>query len=129
MTDESQITMCLEDEPGIVYPCPDEDIPEIDGLGMEPVCSAPADPGRSGERMRIRRRTLRSGVFGNGRTGDRAPGVQPRARPAAQRCIPHRYTVRSSTFLKMTFSTVIPMRITVNRPANTWAVSRFWLFS
>ena len=49
--------------------------------------------------------------------------------PANQRCIPHRYTVRSSTFLKMTFSTVIPMRITVNKPAKTCAVSRFWLFS
>ena len=50
-----------------------------------------------------------------------------RERP--QRCIPHRYTVRSSTFRKITFSTVIPMRITVNSPANTCAVSRFWLFS
>lgn len=39
MTDESQITICLEDEPGIVYPSSDEDVPEIDGLGMEPVYS------------------------------------------------------------------------------------------
>ena len=50
-------------------------------------------------------------------------------RRMAQRCIPHRYTVRSSTFLKMTFSIVIPIRITVNRLAKTCAVSMFWLFS
>ena len=34
-------------------------------------------------------------------------------------CIPQRPTVRSSTFLNTTFSTVMPTRITVNRPANT----------
>ena len=60
-------------------------------------------------------------AYPNTNAGGRASG--------AQRCIPHRYTVRSSTLRKMTFSTVIPMRITVNRPAKTWAVSRFWLFS
>ena len=39
MTDELQITMCLEDEPEIVYPSSSEDVPEIDGLRMEPVYS------------------------------------------------------------------------------------------
>lgn len=39
MTDELQITTRLEDEPDIVYPSSDEDVPEIDGLAMEPVYS------------------------------------------------------------------------------------------
>lgn len=39
MTDEPQITICLEDEPDVVYPSSDEDVPEVDGLGMEPVYS------------------------------------------------------------------------------------------
>ena len=61
--------------------------------------------------------------------GGRSCGPESRAGADRQRCIPHRYTVRSSTFRKITFSTVIPMRITVNSPAKTCAVSRFWLFS
>ena len=39
-------------------------------------------------------------------------------------CIPQRSTVRSSRFLNTTFSTTIPTRITVNRPANTNGICR-----
>ena len=39
MTDELQISVRLEDEPEVVYPDSDQDIPEIDGLKMEPVYS------------------------------------------------------------------------------------------
>ena len=39
MTDELQISLRLEDEPDVVYPDSDEDVPEIDGLTMEPVYS------------------------------------------------------------------------------------------
>ena len=39
MADELQITMCLEDEPEIVYPSSNEDVLEINGLRMEPVYS------------------------------------------------------------------------------------------
>ena len=39
MTDELQIDIRLEDEPDVVYPDSDQDVPEIDGLTMEPVYS------------------------------------------------------------------------------------------
>ena len=39
MTDELQISVRLEDEPDIVYPDSDEDVPEVDGLQMEPAYS------------------------------------------------------------------------------------------
>ena len=39
MTDELQISVRLEDEPEIVYPDSDEDVPEVDGLQMEPAYS------------------------------------------------------------------------------------------
>ena len=39
MSDELQISIRLEDEPDVVYPESDEDVPEIDGLKMEPVYS------------------------------------------------------------------------------------------
>ena len=39
MTDELQISIRLEDEPDVVYPDSDEDVPEIDGLKVEPVYS------------------------------------------------------------------------------------------
>ena len=39
MTDELQISMRVEDEPDVVYPDSDEDVPEIDGLQMEPAYS------------------------------------------------------------------------------------------
>ena len=39
MTNELQISMCLEDEPDIAYPDSDQDVPEVDGFEMEPVYS------------------------------------------------------------------------------------------
>ncbi len=39
MMDDLQISVRLEDEPDIVYPSGDTDVPEIDGLKMEPVYS------------------------------------------------------------------------------------------
>ena len=39
MMDDLQISVRLEDEPDIVYPSGDADVPEIDGLKMEPVYS------------------------------------------------------------------------------------------
>ena len=39
MSSQLQISVCLEDEPDIVYPETDEDVPEVDGLRMEPAYS------------------------------------------------------------------------------------------
>ena len=39
MSSQLQISVCLEDEPDIVYPESDEDVPEVDGLRMEPAYS------------------------------------------------------------------------------------------
>lgn len=44
-------------------------------------------------------------------------------------CIPQRRTVRSSTLRKTTFSTNRPIRITVNKPAKTFAISRSFLLT
>lgn len=39
MSVDLQISVCLEDEPDIVYPDSDADVPEVDGLRMEPAYS------------------------------------------------------------------------------------------
>ena len=39
MIEEGQISTRLEDEPDIVYPDSDQDVPEINGFEMEPVYS------------------------------------------------------------------------------------------
>ena len=46
-----------------------------------------------------------------------------------QLCMPHLRTVRSSMVRNTRFSTTRPIRITVNRPANTLAISSWFLFS
>src|SRR5262249_21735041 len=46
-----------------------------------------------------------------------------------QVCIPHLCTVRCSMLRKQRFSTASPIRMTVNNPPNTFAVSRRFLFS
>ena len=77
------------------------------------------------------RRAKRPWIRSRHSSGASRPTTAVRCAPcaAAHDCMPHLRTVAASILRKIRFSTIRPIRITVNRPANTAGMSSMFLFS